>query len=378
MKSKKIFKGIIFVLVFLIGFFSLQSLLVGDDDLRDPRRIRGFFAERENSLDAVFIGPSTTYTFWAAPLAWNEYGITVYPLSNAMQPLAATEFLIKDAIKKQPDALYIVNITTVLDKYDIKLHRLTDNYPLTVNKFPMINYICNRFELSLSERMEYYFPIIRFHERWNVLNSYDFNSGPDSFKGAGRYKEFLELRTDVSDGKVKGEEYIPLSDKLNRTINDIMDYCEEEKIKVLFVAMPLCLTNQERLGKMNTMVDIVKDRGFDVLDMRDYVEEINLDFTSDLYDNEHANIHGCIKVTDFFARYLVENYGFEDKRDNEDYSDWDLAFDKYYKRVKDFLTENDLSYLTVEETYENMQADTDEETETEIENPTEETTADQE
>ncbi len=378
MKNKKIFKGIVFILVFLIGFFSLQSLLVGDDDLRDPRRIRGFFAERENSLDAVFIGPSTTYSFWAAPLAWNEYGITVYPLSNAMQPLAAAEFLIKDAIKKQPDALYIVNITTVLDDYDIKLHRLTDNYPLTVNKYPMINYICNRFGLSLSEKMEYFFPIIRFHERWNVLNSYDFNSGPDGFKGAGRYREFLEIKTDVSNGKVKGDEYIPLSDELNRTINDIMDYCEEEKIKVLFVAMPLSLTNEERLGKMNTMVDIVRDRGFDVLDLRDYVDEIKLDFTSDLYDNEHANIHGCIKVTDFLASYLSKNYGFEDKRGDKDYSDWDLAFDKYYKRVRDYLTEEDLGYLTIEEESENAEDIIDEEVEIETENPIDETTSDQE
>ncbi len=348
MKIKKFFKAVIFILVFLIGFFSLQALLVGDDDLRDPRRIRGFFQERENSLDAVFIGSSTTYAYWTAPTAWNNYGIAVYPLSNAAQPLAATKFLIDDARKKQPDALYIVNVTSVLDEYDLRLHRLTDNYPFTVNKYPMINYVCDRLGLSFTEKMEYFFPILRFHERWSNLIEYDFNPDPEAYKGAGRYASFLKNAEDLTSGKSKVDTYEPLSDEMLRTINDIMDYCEAEEIKVLFVAVPQSLKNEKRLGKINTMVKTVRDRGFDIVDLRDHIDELNLDYKADFYNAEHTNIHGAIKITDFISKYLIENYGFVDKRGNAEYSDWDKAYEKYYDKIKEHLSDQELEYLKAE------------------------------
>lgn len=345
MKIKSFFKAVIFVFVLLIGFFCLQELLVGDDDLRDQKRISGFFQERESSLDAVFIGSSTTYAYWTAPTAWNSYGIAVYPLSNASQPLAATKFLIDDARKRQPDALYIVNVTSVLDEYDLRLHKLTDNYPFTLNKYPMINYVCDRLGLSFTQKMEYFFPILRFHERWSKLSAYDFNPDPEEYKGAGRYASFLKKSEDLTSGKSKVDSYAPLSDEMLRSINDIMDYCEQEKIKVLFVAVPQSLKNTERLGKINTMVKTVRDRGFDILDLRDYVDEIKLDYKTDFYNAEHANIHGAIKITDFLSRYLIENYGFADKRGKTEYADWDVAYEMYYDVIQKHLSEQELEFL---------------------------------
>ena len=52
-----------------------------------------------------------------------------------------------------------------------------------------------------------------------------------------------------------------------------------------------------------------------------------------------------LTVTDYLSRYLIENYGFEDKRGQETYENWQTASDKYFKLVKPYLIESDYEYL---------------------------------
>ena len=95
----------------------------------------GIYEEPENSLDAVYIGSSNCYAFWNPNIAWEEYGIAVYPYCCSTQPLLATEYLIKEARKTQPNAVYIVNINTLGDAVsDVVIHRLLDFMPLSKNK----------------------------------------------------------------------------------------------------------------------------------------------------------------------------------------------------------------------------------------------------
>ena len=70
---------------------------------------------------------------------------------------------------------------------------------------------------------------------------------------------------------------------------------------------------------------MVMDYGYSVLDMQKLAEEIALDFTTDFYNTGHVNVHGAVKTTDYLARYLTDNYGFQDKHSNPDYSDWNLG-----------------------------------------------------
>jgi len=343
MKTKKIIKGIVFVLIFLICFSAVQTVLEYVDE-RDSNRIIGFFEERENSLDAVFLGSSATYAFWCAPTAFAEHGITVYTYSTASQPLYAAKFLIADAMKTQPDAVYIVNISNVSENYEQHLQKLLIDYPASVNKFLMTDYLCDMYGLSLSERMEYYFPIIRFHGRWNELTEKDFFPEKDEYKCANVYKTFLATAADVGKYKYDFTTRTDLTEKVTKGLNDLLDYCEEKNVKVLFYVSPQ-LTSKSRTAFQNTMIETVEKRGFDVLDLRKHVKYIGLDTKTDYYNKNHTNIHGSIKVTDYISRYLIDNYGFEDKRGQEEYSDWTEAAEKYYKKISKYLDKEDYEYL---------------------------------
>ncbi|MBQ8503960.1 MAG: hypothetical protein IJ491_06775 [Clostridia bacterium] len=349
MKIKRFFKVVIFVLIFAFCFVGVQNLLTGDADTRDHKRIEGFFDEKENSLDAVFLGSSATYAFWTAPVAWVEYGLTVYSLSSSKQQILAAKYLIADARKTQPDALYIVNVASVTEQYNaINTHRLIFGYPYTENKYDMINYLSELGGMSFSDRMEFYFPIIRFHDRWSDLVSFDFKKTTDAYKSASSYKSFLSKVEDVSGGLFDYEETAPISETLTTGLNDLMDYCEQEQVKVLFVVTPQSLTDEEKRGQQNTVMELIRSRGFDVLNMHELVEEMDLDLTTDYYNGDHTNIHGSIKFTDYLSRYLIENYGFKDKRGTERLASWDRAGEKYYNLISPYLTEEDLKYVSVE------------------------------
>lgn len=344
MKGKKIIKAVSFLLIFLFGFFTVQPVLA-DRDASDYRRIQGFFEEKEESLDAVFLGSSTTYAFWTPPVAFAEYGITVYSFSNAAQPAFAAKYLIEDAKKTQPDALYIINVTHLLEDYGTYLHKLLVNYPNGINKLKMTDYLCDIAGLSLTERMEHYFPILRFHDRWSELTKENFNISSEKYKCGSIYKSFLSITTDFSGMKYDFEIRSSLDDNNLKGLNDLMDYCEQNSVKVLFILTPQTLTESERFGKQNTTVDMLEERGFDVLDLRKCTDEIGLDFSTDFYNEKHTNIHGSLKVTDYISRYLIENYGFEDKRGKEEYSDWTEAAEKYYEKISEYLNGNDYKYL---------------------------------
>lgn len=346
MKAKKIIKVIAFILIFTVCFFTAQGLLTGDVDTRDYRRIDGFFKQRENSLDAVFLGSSATYSFWTPAVGFREHGITVYSLSNAKQEILTAKYLIDDARKTQPDALYIVNLVSVTEQYNFRIHSVLDGYPNTINKFKMIHYMAELGDYTLGERMEFYFPIIRFHDRWSDLYTFDFKKTEEKYKGSSTYNNFISNAVDCSGALYDFEERIPVSEQLEAGIHDLLDYCEEENVKVLFVLTPQSVTDKTKRGQQNTLKDIVIERGFDMLDMNKVVDEIGLNDRIDFYNREHTNLHGSIKFTDYLSRYLIENYGFEDKRGDENYADWENDSKAYYEYVDGYFSQTDLKYIT--------------------------------
>lgn len=337
-------KILAFLLIFSIIFFSAQSVLVGDSDTRDSERIAGFFNLPDDSLDAVFLGSSATYAFWNAPVAWAEYGIAVYPLSNAAQPTFAAKYLIEDARKRHPDALFIINMSHILEKYDQYLDKLLINYPFTVNKLPMTNYLYDLAGFSFTERLKMYFPLFRYRERWNDITYSDFVTTPDEYMGGSRYKIFLEKSMDVSGFDPDYSLRLKLREDALKGMEDLIDYCEEENINALFIVMPQTV-EQERVARQNTLIEMVQKRGLDVLDLRQHMDEIGLDLKTDYYNERHTNIHGSVKVTAFLSEYFIENYGFGDKRGQEDYSDWQTASEKYYELVRPYLLPTDYKYM---------------------------------
>ncbi len=346
MKRDTVVRGIkisLFLIIFVVIYRYITIIFSYSIDARNYQWVAGFFEERENSLDAVYLGSSDTYAFWQAPIAFEQYGITVRPLCCNSQPLAAAKYLIEETRKKYPDALYIIpinNLTTELE--DTHIHYLTDYYPLSVNKIKMIWAMADYAEEPYSKRMEYFFPIVRYHPRWDSLQYDDFNYKLDGLKGASYYDSFLEEARDVSDIYCVTQEREELTPKSQELLLDLLEYCKQEEVNVLFITVPQILSDEQELARYNTANDIIESNGFPVLDLSDKVEEIGLDLTTDYYNAEHTNIHGSIKWTHYISQYLIENYDFEDKRNQAEFQDWTDAVTLYRGIISPYIREGEV------------------------------------
>ena len=61
---------------------------------------------------------------------------------------------------------------------------------------------------------------------------------------------------------------------------------------------------------------------------------IDLDLKTDFYNPGHLNFYGATKFTSIFADYLIENYGLEDKRNQEHVKEhWDGVHDRLLEKI---------------------------------------------
>lgn len=299
-------------------------------DVSEYQWYGGFYAEEENSLDAVYVGSSLVFTFWEATVAWERYGIAVEPLCAAGQYFEIAEYVIKEGRKSQPDALYIVPINSISREIDFAtMHRVLDNMPLSWNKLQLINAAGEMAGWDWADKLEYFFPLIRYHSRWQSLSKYDFDRELYNYKGGSMYDEFLHNSDDVAADFRTTARYAELSENTQKALDSLLDYCDAEQMNVLFVVTPIAMRDEYEIARMNTLLQTVQSRGYPALNMWSFMDDIGLDPTKDYMNRAHANIHGAIKYTDYLARYLVENYGFTDKRGNPAYSSWDDAYSRY-------------------------------------------------
>lgn len=343
MKIKIAVKIIAFFAIFILLFHTASEIL-STTDVMNYHNIGGFYEEPEDSLDAVYIGSSNCFTYWNSLLAWGEYGISVYPYAGNSFLYFASEYYIREARKIQPDALYIVNINSLTDGQieQTSMQNMIDYMPPSLNKLQMINHLVEIGDFSMADRMEFYLPMILFHSRWEELTEYDVERPLDGRKGSAVFDQYLKTSTDITEGYVLTEKERSLSDKIIQSTDSLLDYCEEENVKVLFVTVPQAKLEDKRVERLNALNTYIESRGFTVLNYLPDPEGLGLDIKTDFYNTAHTNIHGSAKYTYHLSQYLIEHYGFTDKRQDGDYTAWNQAYDSYLTEIAPFLLDIEL------------------------------------
>lgn len=335
----------------LILIIYLISRTFGNTDYRIYQDFKGFYEEPENSLDAVYIGASNVYYYFQAPFAWHEYGIAAYPISMAMMPTQSMKYVIEEARKTQPDALYIVNLNNFknTDFTEAHFHYLTDYMRFSPTKVNLVNRLADDLGITGFDKLEYYLPFIRFHSNWSSLTEDAFEKESNGMKGANCYNSFLKDVTDISGSYRETEQDILITEDQDSILRELLDYCKEEEVNVLFVIVPQAIPNESRIAQLNTMSSIVEEEGFDILNLMDEMDTIGLNMKYDYANTIHTNIHGSLKYSHFLGQYLIDKYGFEDHRDDPKYAAWDTSYEKYLEKVSPYAIDLELEHAERDE-----------------------------
>ena len=91
------------------------------------------------------------------------------------------------------------------------------------------------------------------------------------------------------------------------------------------------------MPKFNTAMDMVKERGYTVINFNtpEMYEELDIDWDHDFYNSKHVNYIGAEKYTSWLSEYIKENYDLEDHRGDSRYESWETAYEAYCDYVKD-------------------------------------------
>ena len=346
MKTKgKIIRIVLFWVAFFLVIAALQIPFRLKSDLI-PETVLGFYEEEDDSLDAVYIGSSTTYAFWQATTAWENKGIAVYPFAVPSMPAQCLKYMIIEAQKTQKDPLFILNLNTfnTVEVSNVDVHRMADFLPMSLNKLRMMNMLIDDVGAKGVDRLEYYLPIIQFHEEWSNLKPNDIVRKYYNYKGAEHNKTHFSSVADISKWDKVIETTAPMTDVQKAVMDDLLQYIKENELKVLFVLVPNESKKAGDLEQLCTVAQYAENAGCPVLNLVNRKAELGMDTARDYYNEKHTNIHGALKFTGFLSEYLTENYSFEDKRGSEAYKSWDEAAKKWNKQAAPYLLDYEMNH----------------------------------
>jgi len=109
-----------------------------------------------------------------------------------------------------------------------------------------------------------------------------------------------------------------------------LDYCREENLEnILFVRFPHVIATEDsyaRFCRGNEAGRIIEEYGYDFINLEREYDQIGLVAAEDFYNEDHLNVYGQQKLTEYLGRILAEDYGVTESRLTEkQYRAWDKA-----------------------------------------------------
>ena len=335
-RRQEALQAAVFVLLFLTLLWPVSYMVRTNGDVKD--RFAGFYAEKKDSLDVVIIGSSPVFPYYAAPKLWGETGIAMYPLSTNVQRPAAMRYLAEEAEKTQSPALYIFEMRM----FTMEEAGLMENMAYTRGVTDNLRYSPQRIrtiqglvpEDDDEGRLSYYIDIMKYHTNWKMLalpsewaNMFYCHSHP--LKGY-TFRDEVGPQPRPACGGAAGVLAVPKEQEAY--LRDLLAYLKEEGKEALFIVSPYGESLEDQ-QMFNYMAGIVKESGYDFLNMNDYYDEIGIVFEEDFADyGSHTNAVGAEKCTDFLKDHLKGRYTLPDHRGDASYASWDKSYELWKTR----------------------------------------------
>lgn len=303
-----------FISIFVLLFLYVQELLRdkwAEGEYNVTTKVRGFYEEKENTLDVIFIGSSQMYADMAPAVLFHEYGITSYDFCANEQPMWISYYYIKEALKHQTPKVIVLDVFTVYgEDYEEEgvTHINLDDLPMSLNKIAAI-----RDSVPAGMRYSFYFPLAKYHNTWTdffegkaELSFYHEN---DPYKGYSPFVFAADYEESAKPEVVNQRESEPIPERAGTWLRKIIDLCKEEGVPLVLIKTPN--GNAERQKLYNSVSELAKETGTPFLNMN-----VLLD------GQAHVNVLQAEKISMLMGEYLVSHYEFEDKRKDPAYAEW--------------------------------------------------------
>ena len=343
MTKKQGIRAVLFIVATLAVLLWINSKMGFPKDeqaVRITRRFEEMYRDEKNTWDGIIVGTSEADRAWAAPAAWEEYGMAVYPMSSDGNPFILNSNIIEEVLKYQDISFVVVELHGArpesLPTNDIKIHRVTDHLKWSKNRSDAIEravgyikewYPEQKFSLGLKAGL--YFPILKYHSRLTQGEIYegDIDHGETTMKGVYDARQYCWANEIALEPYDVVAELLP---KQKALLDDLMECAKKNDLQLIFVKNPSDVPELEQ-SSMNAMIQYVEQKGYPAINFNDadVLEESGLDGSTDFYDDEHMNTKGARVYTHYLAGRLKELLDLEDHRGDERYQSWEDAAATY-------------------------------------------------
>lgn len=299
-------------------------------DYDTTRKVEGFYAEKKDSLDFVFVGSSQMFTSVVPAVLWEEYGITSYDFGANEQPMYLSYYYIKEALKYQDPKAIVLEVSycnTPEYTHEGVFHINLDDLRMSPVKLEAV------FDLiPAGERFPYIFELAKYHDTWTSLDKESIKYITEDKHNP--YKGYTPSLDGFADGGVFDErialvtEKAKLADLSVEYMEKIIALCEEEDVDLLFLKTPN--DHIQNQPEYNAVADIAEEHDIPYLDLNRQME-----------GQLHNHVFHAETITKRIGEWLTSLYEVEDKRENPEFVEWHEDADYYY-RYKHQLKLNDI------------------------------------
>lgn len=285
------------------------------------------FFEEEEDFDVLFFGTSHM-KYGVSPMElWHDYGIVSYNFGTNMQLMPTTYWQMENVLEYTSPRLVVIDcfFITSQGKISESAHDSLDGIPLSRTKLDALSDLIGDGETGYTYG-EFIWNYSIFHNRWNELGEEDFDKNITDTKG-GDY--IIEIESGKGMGQTSRENKLEEDTSAVIYLEKMIEDCQKRGIEVLLVYMPV-LAFEDSPGEANRVYDIAEQYGVN------YVNFMDLDvihYGADCSDDNHINLAGSRKVTDYLGQYIMEHYDIADQRENEAFEDWNMDYANYKEAV---------------------------------------------
>ena len=333
---------------FIILFFSLVILgklftpkWIKKKDNYEKYLIDSFYREEKNSIDLIFLGNSDSYYGIYPMELYKDYGITSFVYAKPGGRVWIDYYNLKNVLLSQkPKYLFY----SVDDVFSVKPSRNGDVMKSILGMEPSINKLNaimdNNVQKKLALKLTYVFPVIRFHSRYNELNSddfkYTFGKAYSPTKGVVVSDDVRPYKYGNYMNKRRKVELIPETNR--KYLDKIVDICNKNNIKLVFYELPSAdswgYKRHEEVKKYAT------EKNIPFIDMNVGIDKVDINWNVDSRDGgDHLNVLGALKTTKYIGEYIKNNLDLEDHRNDKRYERWDTDYIEYQKMKEKALYE---------------------------------------
>lgn len=282
----------------------------------------------------LVLGSSHAFEDFNTGTLWDEYGMASYVLGGSMQPLWNSYYYLKEALKTQTSELVILEGYLVTGDSEFLDGLIKNTYGL---KWSLDKIAAIKASAPEEKWGEFLLEYAQYHARYTDLEIEDFkkNQGNrlfDDWKGFG-----CNMRT-------TSLEYVDMSSVIEKTevfyktelyYRKIIVLAQNNNIPIAIVISPYAGINEYAQQKFNLVRDIAAEYDVSFLNCNLLVEEIGLDYSTDVSDEAHLNYRGNQKFSRYIGKYLKETFEISDRRGDDRYDTWQRNADFIRQMIKD-------------------------------------------